>query len=233
MAYLRPWNASLPSGTEQSNTLATLIRYKCFDIEERLKTLFGITDFTADPLQGLTLNLKGAAACKLLPGATSFSVRNNADSADNLLVEDAGDVTIRRYLKGADVNGALRQRSGSTALFESPIQVSGTQARITPANVIAAAANQAIDWATSNTQQITLANNSTLSFSNPVAGAWYFLSIKQLSAGGYTITWPGTVVWPGGIGPTLTVTSGRTDFVSFFYTGTSYAGFVAGLNYNV
>lgn len=36
-----------------------------------------------------------AGASKLVPGATSFSVRNNADSADNLLISDAGAGTFR------------------------------------------------------------------------------------------------------------------------------------------
>lgn len=39
-----------------------------------------------------------AAASKIIPGATSFSHRNNADSADNLFISDAGDVTARANL---------------------------------------------------------------------------------------------------------------------------------------
>ena len=39
--------------------------------------------------------LFGAAAAKIIPGATSISHRNNADSADNLLITDAGAVTVR------------------------------------------------------------------------------------------------------------------------------------------
>lgn len=37
-----------------------------------------------------------AAVSRLIPGATSFKIRNNADNADNLTVTDAGDLTIRR-----------------------------------------------------------------------------------------------------------------------------------------
>lgn len=39
-----------------------------------------------------------AAASKLVPGITSFSVRNNADGADNLLITDAGAATVRNSL---------------------------------------------------------------------------------------------------------------------------------------
>ena len=38
------------------------------------------------------------AASRIVPGATSFAVRNAANSADNLLVSDAGAVTVRAGL---------------------------------------------------------------------------------------------------------------------------------------
>lgn len=37
-----------------------------------------------------------AAAAKIIPGATSLAIRNAADSADNLLIENAGDATLRQ-----------------------------------------------------------------------------------------------------------------------------------------
>lgn len=43
-----------------------------------------------------------SAASQIIPGATSFAVRNNANSADNLLISNAGAVTIRDDLA---VNG--------------------------------------------------------------------------------------------------------------------------------
>lgn len=41
----------------------------------------------------------GPAASKIVAGATSLSLRNNADNADNVLVEDAGVVTLRNQIK--------------------------------------------------------------------------------------------------------------------------------------
>lgn len=38
------------------------------------------------------------AAGKIIPGATSISLRNNADNADNLIITDAGAVTVRSTL---------------------------------------------------------------------------------------------------------------------------------------
>ena len=46
-----------------------------------------------------------AAASQVVPGATSFSIRNNADSADNLIITDAGLATFIDLLI---VTGKLR-----------------------------------------------------------------------------------------------------------------------------
>lgn len=42
--------------------------------------------------------LFGAAVSKIVPGATSLSLRNHADNADNLIVTDAGAATVRSDL---------------------------------------------------------------------------------------------------------------------------------------
>jgi len=71
--------------------------------------LFNDTEFVPSVAGGKTLGTAGlpwgdvrsqgvlylsAAAAKLVPGATSFSIRNNADSADNLLILNSGDATF-------------------------------------------------------------------------------------------------------------------------------------------
>jgi hypothetical protein len=52
-----------------------------------------------------------ATASKVVPGATSFAIRNHADSADNLLVSDAGALTVRNGFTvtagGTSLGGAL------------------------------------------------------------------------------------------------------------------------------
>lgn len=41
----------------------------------------------------------GAAVSQIVPGATSLSLRNNANNADNLILTDAGLITLRNALK--------------------------------------------------------------------------------------------------------------------------------------
>lgn len=53
--------------------------------------------FNGAAVFGSTVRLTTAAS-KLIPGATSFAIRNNADSANNVLVSNAGGVTVRSGL---------------------------------------------------------------------------------------------------------------------------------------
>lgn len=73
---------------------------------------------------------------------------------------------------------------------------------------------------------------TTITFSNvPVAGKAYSLTLSVEADGTpRTITWPGSVKWPGGAAPILTSTAGKTDtFVLYtFDAGTKWFAFVAG-----
>lgn len=60
------------------------------------------------------------AISKLIPGATSFSLRNNADGADNLLITDAGIVTMR-----SDLVTSLIRRATSDGSDNSVLELAG------------------------------------------------------------------------------------------------------------
>ena len=75
----------------------------------------------------------------------------------------------------------------------------------------------------------TVNNNATFTFSNPPSNpkALGFTLLLQ-NGGNYTIGWPGSVQWAGGVAPALT--SNGYD-VLVFYTfdgGTNYWGFLSG-----
>ena len=70
-----------------------------------------------------------AALSRILPGATSFTIRNNADSASNLVVSNAGAVTVRDVLTvsgsgGSTVTGSLG--IGVAAYSDAVLRLSGT-----------------------------------------------------------------------------------------------------------
>lgn len=83
--------------------------------------------------------------------------------------------------------------------------------------------SKTLDLATCAIQKSTLTGSVTYTLSNPVTGATYLIKIVQ-GASSYTVTWPGSVLWAGGTGPTITTTNGKTDLVNLYYDGTSYYG---------
>ena len=82
--------------------------------------------------------------------------------------------------------------------------------------------NIEVDWSRGNTQSVTLGGNRTLTFSHGQKGGKYTLVLKQDATGSRTVTWPSSVHWAGVIGPTLTTTAGKTDYINFFFNGVSY-----------
>lgn len=82
---------------------------------------------------------------------------------------------------------------------------------------------------------VTLTGNATLTFpSLPPAGSarTFMVVLRQDGTGARTVTWPGTVKWPGGITPTLTAAAGKADVFTFSSVdGTSWLGFPGGLNF--
>lgn len=73
----------------------------------------------------------GAAASKIIPGATSFSVRNNADNADNLLISNAGAVTLRNTITSNATNASLlKAGDSSTTVLQGQRSDASQQAKI-------------------------------------------------------------------------------------------------------
>jgi hypothetical protein len=88
-----------------------------------------------------------------------------------------------------------------------------------------------IDLAVANFFSATLDQACTFTFSNPPASGDFGAFVLELTNGGaFVITYPASVDFPGGVAPTLTA-SGVDQLV--FTTrdgGTTYFGFVAGLD---
>lgn len=88
-----------------------------------------------------------------------------------------------------------------------------------------------INWNNSPLQVVTLTGNVTFTFSNPINWPYTYRVMVFTGAGGFTATWPGSVLWPGGVAPVVTVAAGKTDVFEFLYDGTNYCGSVYGQNY--
>lgn len=77
--------------------------------------------------------------------------------------------------------------------------------------------------------------NTTLEFNNAVASnlvSFTLVRIKDATGDARLITWPGSVLWPSGVEPTLTQASGAIDVFTFKTVdgGTTWYGFNSGNN---
>ncbi len=147
--------------------------------------------------------------------ADQINVTNGAGSITLSLAQAVSTTSTPRFNKLGLGTGA-----GGTAVLTTTGQIntgylddgnSGTSANI--------------NWNQGMVQKITMNNNCTFAFSNPITGvAEYRLDVVQDGTGSRIATWPGTVTWRGGSAPTLTTTAGKTDICTFKWNGSVYFG---------
>ena len=86
-----------------------------------------------------------------------------------------------------------------------------------------------IDWGLGNVMYFTFgAQNDTFTFTAPPGVAKLTLVLKQDGVGSRIPTWPGTVLWPGNVAPTLSTTAAYVDIITFLWDGTNYFGLFNG-----
>lgn len=153
----------------------------------------------------------GTATARIISGAISLALRNNANTLDNLLITDAGDVTVRASLDFNVINN------------NKPVTLAGLTTLKKLATVFfdngnsGAAAN--IDFNTGNYQYLTLTGNAVLTFLNPVINVLYWVRLKQDVPGSRGAVFPANVI------PTpvpSSIVSGHSQLVALLYDGTDY-----------
>lgn len=178
-------------------------------------TLTGTITAAAASLSG-ALNMSGLTASQAIFSDGSKNLVSNA-------ITGTGDVVMSA---GPTLTGTI---TAAAANFSGAVAVSSTlksgNYHIEPLEYDAGNSStaQTIDWANGSSQKSTLTGSVTYTFSNPVAGGAYVLKVAT-GAGSFTATWPATVKWAGGTGPTITTTASRVDLISFYWDGTNYFG---------
>jgi hypothetical protein len=93
-----------------------------------------------------------------------------------------------------------------------------------------------INLANGNFVTATLTGNCTFTFTTGLtSGAVSFtLLLTNDATAGRSITWPASVVWPGGVVPTRTTTASKSDIWTFFTlnNGTKWYGIISIVNYS-
>jgi hypothetical protein len=75
---------------------------------------------------------------------------------------------------------------------------------------------------------------TTFNVSNaPASGQLGKLTLDITSSGSFVISdWPGTVIWPGGVAPTITDTGVDTIILTTVDGGTNWRGYIAGQDFS-
>lgn len=91
------------------------------------------------------------------------------------------------------------------------------------------AATVTADGDVGNLFTVTLGGNRTIAVNNMDAGQAFLIRLVQDGTGSRTVTWFGTIKWPGGSAPTLTTSANEVDSFGFICTSTgNYDGYIVG-----
>ncbi|MCK9370356.1 hypothetical protein M0R04_10650 [Candidatus Dojkabacteria bacterium] len=92
-------------------------------------------------------------------------------------------------------------------------------------------ATSTLDLSAGPKQRLTLTGDTTLALSNVLPGHVFIIELIQDASGGHTPTFFGTIVWPGGVAPTVTETASKADIYGFVQTSTdNFIGTIVGQN---
>jgi len=81
--------------------------------------------------------------------------------------------------------------------------------------------NKTINWRNGNVQKVSMTDDCTFTFTNPVSG---ICSVLFVNSGEfvYSATWPENIIWKNNTAPSFT--ANRTVIIEFYYDGSNYYG---------
>lgn len=143
----------------------------------------------------------------------------------NVLTDTSTNTVTNKTLGATTLSGTL---SCADQILDRPVLEDYAIQGVAIGNT---GATRTIDLETGNFFSATLDQACTFTFSNPAAsGDFCGFSLALTNGGAFTITYPASVDFVGGTAPTLTA-SGLDLLVFLTYDGgTTWLGFVAGLD---
>jgi hypothetical protein len=183
---------------------------------------FPTSDGTAN--QVLATNGSGTLS---FTSAAAGDVVGPASSTDNAVVRF--DSTTGKLIKNSTV---IMDNSGNTSFGDAFVQRATLKDYAVKGSAIGATgATATIDLENANFFSATLDQACDFTFSNPPGSGDFGAFVLELTNGGaFAITWPAAVDWPGGTAPTLTAAGVDQLVFTTRDAGTTWLGFVAGLD---
>jgi hypothetical protein len=139
----------------------------------------------------------------------------------------AGVATFLGTPSSANLAAAVTDETGSGSLvfgttptINNPTVANYTEAVVAIGN---SGASKTLDLTNGTVQTCTLTDNCTFTMPTATAGKSFFLLLTQDATGSRTAVFT-SVKFPGGTAPTITVTAGKSDILTFVANGTSWFG---------
>lgn len=179
----------------------------------------------SDVAEDLVCDISGVSVQLVYDGTTWAVYAQVGGNGGTVVTEDSTQTLTNKTLGATTLSGTL---SAADNIINRPVL---EDYAIQGSAIGNTGATQTFDMEVANFFSATLDQNCTFTFSNPPASGDFGGFILELTNGGaFTITYPASVDFVGGAAPTLTA-SGVDQLV--FTTrdgGTTYFGFVAGLD---
>ena len=168
------------------------------------------SDITVTTAFATTFDTNIAAAGMTMAGSSIVADGTDADISINITPKGTGAVALadailsRPTLKDYAVEGVAIGNAGATRTF---------------------------DLTAGNFFSVTIDQATTFTFSNPPASGDFGCFVMEITNGSaFVITFPASVDWPGGTAPSLTASGVDQLIFTTRDGGTTYFGFVAGLD---
>jgi hypothetical protein len=179
-----------------------------------------------DGTTGQVLSTNGSGALSFTTAAAG-DVVGPASSTDNAVVRF--DSTTGKLIKNSTV---IMDNSGNTSFGDAFVQRATLKDYAVEGSAIGnTGATRTLDLENANFFSATLDQACDFTFSNPPGSGDFGAFVLELTNGGaFAITWPAAVDWPGGTAPTLTAAGVDQLVFTTRDAGTTWLGFVAGLD---
>lgn len=198
MAYTNTWDETLPTGSEAANTIDDIIRALKVDIDQRFVDIFGMPNFTADPLRPYVLKFADASDA-------TINLGDNAGTPRTLFVKD---------------------KAGANTFFEIiGAASSATGLKITTAAAAGGLAIAVISSGADENLKLDAKGAGTINIGSVSTGGITLSRAVTISTGGIAVTGNSTVTGTLGAGQTTITVLGTTLILN--NTNTAAQGRVA------
>ena len=164
----------------------------------------------------------------------------SADEERTIIAPDA-DVDLRNMVNGpaSATTTAIVVYDGTTGKIvkSTNVLIDGNnkltvRSSANPLNTVTWGVTSTLNANLSNIHRLTLTGDTTLQFSNTTAGQTILVRLTQDTTGGWEVTWPAGISWPGDVVPQPTPDAEHWDWFAFICISTGvYDGFLVSQDY--